>query len=146
VAAESSLSTTPTGGRPIGKVIATGTAARYWEFPGWVAVTVTMPVDPLGVSWAPSSVAGPESSVRATGSPLVDDAEIAKAGERVEIPAGETAEMVCGNRDVKLASRERFALITMDTVGAEETRSPVQPANALPGPGVATAVAWAPGG
>jgi hypothetical protein len=108
-----------------------------------VAVSVTTPGEAPGVRTNAFNVAGPESSVRVTGSPLDAWVATVNAGDRVEIPVGVVAERVWASRAVKLAKRDLLAVIVTVTVCAGDTTSPVQPAKALPAAGTATAVAEA---
>src|SRR5580693_71705 len=98
-------------------VMTTGGAGRYWEFPAWVAVRVTSPDTPVGVSVSPASVTGPESSVSVTGSPLDEETDRANAGLRVDRGPGGTYEMVCARSGAKWAMIALLESIRTERVG-----------------------------
>jgi len=146
VAGESSVRMTPAGAGPTGKDTVTGGAGRYCAFPGCVAMRDTWPVVPASVSTPEASEAGPEMSAIWTGSPLDAVAETASGGLLRVTFAGAANEIVWGRSAAKLAVTDLLEFMRMVRLADAPVASPVQPANAFPGCGVATAVAWALGG
>jgi hypothetical protein len=146
VTAASSARITPAGGDPTGKERVTAGAARYCEFPAWVAVRVTCPVDPACVSTFPASEAGPEISDMSTGSPLDAVAESVRGGLRVVTVPGAWNVIVWARSDAKFAVTDLLEFMNTERTGDDPVESPVQPTNDDPGPAVATAVAMPLGG